>query len=115
MLGRAFNLVVQLLATPGIWDTQCGFKIFRGDVGERLFRLQQLDGFAFDVEVLYLARKLGYRIAEIPVRWLNDPDTKVQALRHGLRMLRDILRVRWNDLRGVYAAATQFAPVSHER
>jgi len=103
MLGRLFNLVVQALATPGIWDTQCGFKLFRGDVAERLFSLQTLDGFAFDVEVLYLARKFRYRIAEVPVRWLNDPNTKVQTLRHGMQMLRDLLVIRWNDLRGRYA------------
>ncbi len=103
MLGRLFNLVVQALATPGIWDTQCGFKLFRGEVAERVFALQTLDGFAFDVEVLYLAGKFGYRIVEVPVRWLNDPNTKVQALRHGFQMLRDLLIVRLNDLRGCYA------------
>lgn len=105
MLGRLFNLVVQILATPCIWDTQCGFKLFRGEVAERLFPLQQLSGFAFDVEVLYLARKFGYRVVEVPVRWINDPNTKVQTLRHGLQMVQDILRVRLNDLRGFYARA----------
>ncbi len=110
MLGRLFNLVVQFLATPGIWDTQCGFKLFRGDVAERLFSLQRLDGFAFDVEVLYLARKLGYRVAERPVRWLNDPNTKVQTLRHGFQMLADILKVRWNDRRGVYGEKAEVSP-----
>ncbi len=109
MLGRLFNLVVQALATPGIWDTQCGFKLFRGEVAERLFALQTLEGFAFDVEVLYLARKFGYRIVEVPVRWLNDPNTKVQTLRHGLQMLRDVLLVRLNDWRGRYAE-THLAP-----
>ncbi|MCS7192977.1 MAG: glycosyltransferase family 2 protein [Armatimonadetes bacterium] len=103
MLGRFFNLVVQVLATPGIWDTQCGFKLFRGDVSERIFKLQTLNGFAFDVEVLYLARKFQYRIAEIPIRWLNDPNTKVQTLKHGMQMLRDLVIVRLNDLRGRYA------------
>lgn len=103
MLGRLFNLVVQALATPGIWDTQCGFKLFKGDAAERLFKLQTLDGFAFDVEVLYLARKFRYRIIEVPVRWLNDPNTKVQTLRHGMQMLRDLLVIRLNDLKGRYA------------
>lgn len=103
MLGRMFNLVVQVLATPGIWDTQCGFKIFCGDVAGRLFTLQTLDGFAFDVEVLYLARKFRYRVVEVPVRWINDPNTKVQTLKHGLQMLRDLLIVRLNDLRGRYS------------
>lgn len=103
MLGRLFNLVVQVLAIPGIWDTQCGFKLFRGDVSERLFKLQTIDGFAFDVEVLYLARKFRYRILEVPVRWLNDPNTKVQTLKHGLQMLRDLLVIRLNDLRGRYS------------
>jgi dolichyl-phosphate beta-glucosyltransferase len=103
MLGRLFNLAVQILAMPGIWDTQCGFKLFRGDVADRLFKLQTLDGFAFDVEVLYLARKFRHRIVEIPVRWLNDPNTKVQTLKHGLQMLRDLLVIRLNDLRGRYS------------
>lgn len=102
MLGRLFNLVVQALATPGIWDTQCGFKLFRDEVAERLFQTQRLDGFAFDVEVLFLARKFGYRIKEIPVRWRNDPNTKVRTLQDGLKMLWDVLQIRWNDLRGVY-------------
>ncbi len=111
MLGRLFNLVVQALATPGIWDTQCGFKLFRGDVAERLFKLQTLDGFAFDVEVLYLARKFRYRIAEVPVRWLNDPNTKVQTLKHGMQMLRDLLVIRLNDLKGRYAERLSSADV----
>jgi len=111
MLGRLFNLVVQALATPGIWDTQCGFKLFRGDVAERLFKLQTLDGFAFDVEVLYLARKFRYRIAEVPVRWLNDPNTKVQTLKHGMQMLRDLLVIRLNDLKGRYAEGLSSADV----
>ncbi len=111
MLGRFFNLVVQGLATPGIWDTQCGFKLFRGDVAERLFKLQTLDGFAFDVEILYLARKFRYRIAEVPVRWLNDPNTKVQTLRHGMQMLRDLLIIRLNDLKGRYAEKLSRADV----
>lgn len=111
MLGRLFNLVVQILATPGIWDTQCGFKLFRGDVAERLFKLQTLDGFAFDVEVLYLAHKFRYRIAEVPVRWLNDPNTKVQTLKHGMQMLRDLLIIRLNDLKGRYAERLSSADV----
>ncbi|MEJ7613570.1 MAG: glycosyltransferase family 2 protein, partial [Candidatus Fervidibacter sacchari] len=82
---------------------QCGFKIFRGDVADRLFKLQTLDGFAFDVEVLYLAQKFRYRVVEIPVRWLNDPNTKVQTLKHGLQMLKDLLVIRLNDLRGQYS------------
>lgn len=111
MLGRLFNLVVQALATPGIWDTQCGFKLFRSDVAERLFKLQTLDGFAFDVEVLYLARKFKYRVAEIPVRWLNDPNTKVQTFRHGMQMLRDLIVIRLNDLKGRYAEKLSSADV----
>ncbi len=111
MLGRLFNLVVQALAVPGIWDTQCGFKLFRGDVADRLFKLQTLDGFAFDVEVLYLARKFRYRITEVPVQWLNDPNTKVQTLKHGMQMLRDLLVIRLNDLKGRYAERQLHADV----
>ncbi|MGQ9729434.1 MAG: dolichyl-phosphate beta-glucosyltransferase, partial [Candidatus Fervidibacter sp.] len=89
-----------------IWDTQCGFKLFRGEVAEPLFKLQSLAGFAFDVDGLYLARKFRYRIVEVPVRWLNDPNTKVQTLKHGSQMLRDLLLIRLNDLKGRYSERT---------
>jgi dolichyl-phosphate beta-glucosyltransferase len=93
-LGRAFNKAVQLLAVKGIQDTQCGFKLFRREVAHEIFRLCRLDGFSFDFEVLYLARRLGYKIAEVPIKWMHQPGSKVRLLRDGPRMLRDLVWLR---------------------
>jgi dolichyl-phosphate beta-glucosyltransferase len=94
MMGRTFNVLVQALVFPGIQDTQCGFKLFRADVAKKLFELRTIDGFAFDVEVLYLARKHGYAVAEVPVIWINDEASRVNPITHSLRMFSDILKVR---------------------
>jgi dolichyl-phosphate beta-glucosyltransferase len=91
--GRVFNLVVQLFALPGIHDSQCGFKLFRREVVEPVFGRTHIDGFGADVEVLALARHLGYRVAEVGVRWRNDDDTRV-SLRRGAAAFLDPLRVR---------------------
>ena len=99
--GRLFNLVVQLVALPGIHDSQCGFKLFRRAAAERVFARATLDGFGFDVEVLAIARRLGYRIAEVPVRWKNDDDSRVSFARGALAFL-DPLRVRLAIWRGRY-------------
>jgi dolichyl-phosphate beta-glucosyltransferase len=93
-LGQTFNSILQRLALSGLRDTQCGFKAFRREACREIFRRQQLDGFAFDVEVLLLAQRLGYGIADLPVEWINSPESKVRIVRDSLRMLRDTLRVR---------------------
>lgn len=93
-MGRTFNRIVQVLAVRGIRDTQCGFKLFRAAVAKELFALQAIEGFAFDVEVLFLARRRGYRIVEVAVTWENDERTRVHAVYDSLRMLRDVVRVR---------------------
>jgi glycosyltransferase involved in cell wall biosynthesis len=94
-MGKGFNLFVQALLLPGLWDTQCGFKLFRGEVARDLFGRLTTDGFAFDVEVLYLARQSGWEVCEVPVRWINSTTTRVQAVRHSREMLMDVLRIRW--------------------
>jgi dolichyl-phosphate beta-glucosyltransferase len=94
LMGKGFNLAVQALLLPGIWDTQCGFKLFRGQVARDLFGRLRTNGFAFDVEVLYEARKSGWEVTEVPVRWINSETTRVQAVRHSGEMLVDILRIR---------------------
>lgn len=94
-MGKTFNTFVRLIAVPGIRDTQCGFKLFRGDVARDLFRRARIDRFAYDVEILYLARKEGLSIAEVPVLWFNSPESKVSVVRDSLRMLRDLVRIRW--------------------
>jgi len=94
-LGRAGNVLVRLFAVPGIRDTQCGFKLFRGDVARRLFAQARIDRFAWDMEVLFLARREGIPIAEVPVLWFNSPDSRVSLVRDAAVTLRDLLRIRW--------------------
>lgn len=94
LLGRAFNLAVQTLAVRGIKDTQCGFKLFRQDAAREIFRRCKLDGFGFDFESMFVARDLGYSIAEIPIRWAHQEGSKVRLLRDGSRMLTDLVRLR---------------------
>ncbi len=93
-MGRIFNALVQALSVPGISDTQCGFKAFRRQAAQAIFARQTLDGFAFDVELLMLARALQLRVDVLPVRWLNSPDSSVHIVRDSWRMFRDLLRVR---------------------
>lgn len=94
-LGRAGNMLVRLFAVPGIHDTQCGFKLFRGDVARGLFGKARIDRFAWDMEVLYLARREGIAIAEVPVLWFNSPDSRVSLVRDAVVTLLDLLRIRW--------------------
>ena len=92
--GRAFNLLVRLATGLPFWDTQCGFKAFRLDVCRPILEAARLDGFAFDVELLYLAQRAGLRIREIPVRWNHAEGSKVQFFRDSLRMLREVIALR---------------------
>ena len=102
--GRAVNTMIRLLALPGLNDTQCGFKCFRAAVAEDLFRLQTLTGWAFDVELLYIARQRGYSIAELPIHWYFNPESKLNVVKDAFRMGMDILTIRLNNLKGVYDA-----------
>jgi len=95
LMGKGFNLIVQAVLLPGIWDTQCGFKLFRADVAHRVFADLITDGFGFDPEVLYRARKQGVKIAEVPVVWRNSSPTKVNAVRSSLDMLKHVIRLRF--------------------
>ena len=92
--GRAFNLLVRLATGLPFWDTQCGFKAFRLDVCRPILEAARLDGFAFDVELLYLARHVGLRVREIPVRWNHAEGSKVQFFKDSLRMLREVIALR---------------------
>ncbi len=95
LMGKAFNLIVQAVLLPGIWDTQCGFKLFRADVAHQVFAGLSTDGFGYDPEVLYRARKHGVKIAEVPVVWRNSAPTKVSPISSSLDMLRHVIRVRF--------------------
>jgi dolichyl-phosphate beta-glucosyltransferase len=100
-LGRLFNRLVQVLLLPGVADTQCGFKLFTAAAAEAAFGSCRLDGFSFDVEALYLARRRGLRIAEVPIVWRNDAATRV-GLGGGSAAFLDLLRIRLLALRGAY-------------
>ena len=101
--GRLINYSIQVLALPGLHDTQCGFKLFTAQVAEDLFTVQTLAGWAFDVEVLYVARRRGYTIKEIGIPWHYFDHSHVSPVRDAFRMVLDILKIRWNSLRGRYA------------
>jgi dolichyl-phosphate beta-glucosyltransferase len=102
LVGRIFNGLIRLLALPGLHDTQCGFKCFRGPVAEELFQRQTLTGWSFDVEVLYIARQRGYKVIEIPIPWYFNPESKISVMRDSIRMALDLLTIRFNGLRGIY-------------
>jgi len=101
-MGKSFNLLVQSLVISGLADTQCGFKAFEREAIRRIISLQRVERFGFDVEILYLAEKFGYSIREIPVRWINSPQSRVRIMRDSSRMIWDLLRIRWLDLNGAY-------------
>lgn len=93
-MGKTFNRVVKLLIMNDFNDTQCGFKLFSGETARELFGEALIDRFAYDVEILALAKKKGYGVAEVPIVWLNDPASKVHPVRDSLKMLIDLIRIR---------------------
>lgn len=92
--GKAINLIIRALYLPGIYDTQCGFKAFKGAVARELFSRQKIDGFLFDVEILYMAKKAGYWIKEVPVIWGHGGESKVSILRDFWRVLTELLKIK---------------------
>jgi dolichyl-phosphate beta-glucosyltransferase len=104
LVGRVFNAMVKLVALPGLQDTQCGFKCFRREVARDVFAFQTIGGWGFDVEVLFVARKRGYRIAEVPIPWYFNPESHIRVMRDSFRMALDLLTIRLNAIRGRYNA-----------
>lgn len=102
LAGRTFSGLVSLLLLPGIRDSQCGFKAFRRTAAREVFGRQRLEGFGFDAEVLWLTRRLGYRVAEVPIVWRDDRHSNVRLIRDSGGMLLDLARVRLNAWRGRY-------------
>ena len=100
--GILFNLLVRLITDIGFSDTQCGFKAFRRERAGIIFKQQHIERFGFDPEILFLAKRHGLRVAEVPVRWSHDSATKVHVIADGIRMFFELLVVRWNALRGLY-------------
>jgi len=113
LMGRIFNLIVGILVIPGIKDTQCGFKVFKGNVAREVFRRLVLFGpdtpktkvprvTAFDVEVLVVAKRLNYSIKEVPIKWNFVPSQRVPPLRASIDNFMDVMKIKWNDLQGEY-------------
>jgi glycosyltransferase involved in cell wall biosynthesis len=113
-----FRMVLKsILSLPGIKDTQCGFKFFRREVALDLFRRQRIDGYMFDVEILYLAGRAGYRIGQVPVRWRDDGDSRLVLLRGNIRNVLDVLKIRFTTYppQGTVVPATGWVPPAKER
>jgi dolichyl-phosphate beta-glucosyltransferase len=102
VVGRFYNGLIRALALPGLHDTQCGFKCFRGILAEQIFKSQTISGWSFDVEVLFIARQRGYHIVEVPIPWYFNPESKINVWRDSLRMAVDLGTIRLNQLRGLY-------------
>lgn len=102
MIGRVLNSIVKLAATPDFEDTQCGFKMFTQAAAEDLFSVQRMTGIGFDVELIYIAQKRGYRIVDVPITWYFDPDSRMRLFQDSLKMLFEIWEIRRNWRRGLY-------------
>lgn len=113
-VGRAGNWIQYLLTGLQFKDTQCGFKAFRREALQSVFSLQQIDGFGFDPEILFIAKKLGWRLLETPVRWNHVQGSKVHAIGSPLKVLLEVSTIRWNDLLGKYNLDTQIANLKSE-
>ena len=100
--GRIFNWIVRLLAVPGIQDTQCGFKCFRREVALDLFPYQTMNGWSFDVEILYIARQRGYRLVEVPINWYYKQNSRINPIKDAIDMFLEVIKIRLNGWRGVY-------------
>ncbi len=95
MMGRTFNLLVRMLHLPGVKDTQCGFKLFTKEAAQAIFPRQRMKGFCFDVEVLVLARRLGFKMKEVPVRWIDSPQSRVGPLKDSAKMFWDLIKLKF--------------------
>jgi len=102
IMGRVFNFIVRAVAIRGLNDTQCGFKCFRREVAREIFPLQTIDGWAFDVELLFMAQQRGYKIIELPITWIYKDHSKIKPLSDSIAMLLQTLKIRQNGLRGLY-------------
>jgi len=110
VFGRIFNLALRLILGLRFADTQCGFKAFRRDAAQRIFPLQKVEGWGFDPEILFLARRAGLQVEEIPVLWAHSEGTRLHPLRDGLKMFVELLRIRWTAMTGGYATASVPSP-----
>jgi glycosyltransferase involved in cell wall biosynthesis len=102
LMGRIFNFIVQIIAVRGLKDTQCGFKCFRREVAHQLFPLQTINGWSFDVEILFIAQQRGYIIHEIPITWVYKAQSKIKPLQDSVNMVLETLKIRRNGWQGRY-------------
>jgi dolichyl-phosphate beta-glucosyltransferase len=102
LMGRIFNLCLRMILGLHFRDTQCGFKAFTRRAAQAIVQKQQIERWGFDPEILFIARKFGYRIVEIPVEWGHKDGSRIQPIADGLRMFQEMLRIRWNDITGRY-------------
>lgn len=102
IMGRVFNFIVKVLAVRGLNDTQCGFKCFKREVARDIFPYQTINGWAFDVELLFIAQKRGYRIIEVPITWYYKAQSKIKPFGDSIQMVMETLKVRRNWKQGVY-------------
>lgn len=102
IIGRIFNAIINILVVPGVSDTQCGFKMFSAKAADLLFNKQHIDHFAFDVELLFLARKNRLMIKEVPINWTNIEGSKVNLINDSIKMFRDVVAIRFRHLIGAY-------------
>lgn len=100
--GRGINLLIRLLALPGLRDTQCGFKCFRADIAEDIFQFQTFEGISFDPEILFIARLRGYKVVELPIPWYYSDESRINLFQDTLVMIIDLLTIRRNARRGLY-------------
>jgi hypothetical protein len=104
VFGRIFNLLLRMMLGLKFKDTQCGFKAFTRSAAQAIFPLQRIERWGFDPELLYLAKKFGLKVAEVPVAWAHREGTRIRPLRDGTRMFTDMLKIRWNAITGKYGA-----------
>ena len=102
LIGRVFNALVKFTVLPGLQDTQCGFKAFRGEIADHLFQLQTLDGWSFDAEILFIAQRQGIEIHEVAITWYYKAGTRLHFLKDSLKMASDLLTIRRNANQGLY-------------
>ena len=102
LFGRVFNLLLRVILNLKEKDTQCGFKAFTRRAAEAIFPRQHIERWGFDPEILFLSKKLGLKVAEVPVEWAHDDRSKINPLTDGMRMFMEMLKVRWNSVRGIY-------------
>lgn len=105
LMGRIFNFIVKVSAVPDFEDTQCGFKMFTAQAADDLFNVQQMHGIGFDVELIYVAKRRGYKIADVPITWYYDPDSRMRLVRDSLYILIEIWQIRQNWRKGIYGRA----------